>query len=169
MQAGYRVLQAAPVAVDWRSLPCTSRMPSSSTCDSLTCRVARSFDRSASGRPFRSWQWRQAPWTTTASGATHYLSCLLLEMDGTRPFFLRSTVRDENDQLAVALTNPDFVDDGCVRLALGTLHLSLRKFLWQGALYQRLRIKNHGLQPVEWRLRAERAGLTREGDRLVRI
>jgi glycogen debranching enzyme len=94
---------------------------------------------------------------------TRHLSCLLLEMEGRRPFFLSSAVRDANDQLAVALTNPDLLHpspdaalapaatgsaDG-VRIALGTLHLSIKKFLWQGACYQQLRIKNHGLEPVE--------------------
>jgi glycogen debranching enzyme len=79
---------------------------------------------------------------------TRYLSCLLLELEGARPFFLGSTVRDENDQLAVTLTNPDLCQDGEVRVALGTLHLALKKFLWQGACYQHLRVKNHGLRPV---------------------
>ena len=65
---------------------------------------------------------------------TRYLSCLLLELEGSRPFFLSSTVRDENDQLAVALTNPDLLRDGQVRVPLGTLHLSLKKFLWQGVV-----------------------------------
>ena len=36
---------------------------------------------------------------------TRFLSCLLLELGGDRPFFLSSTVRNENDQLTVALTN----------------------------------------------------------------
>ena len=36
---------------------------------------------------------------------TRYLSHLILELDGQPPFFLGSTVRDENDQLSVALTN----------------------------------------------------------------
>ena len=45
---------------------------------------------------------------------TRYLSCLLLELEGSRPFFLSSTVRDENDQLAVALTNPDLLHEGLV-------------------------------------------------------
>ena len=53
---------------------------------------------------------------------------------GSRPFFLGSTVRDENDQLAVALTNPDLLRDGEVRLPLGTLHLAVKKFLWRGRL-----------------------------------
>jgi glycogen debranching enzyme len=80
---------------------------------------------------------------------TRFLSCLLLELAGARPFFLGSTVRDENDQLTVALTNPDLLRDGQVRVPLGTLHLGLKKFLWQGACYQQLRIKNHGLEPVD--------------------
>jgi glycogen debranching enzyme len=83
---------------------------------------------------------------------TRYLSCLLLEMEGGRPFFLSSTVRDENDLLAVALTNPDLLRSGRVRVALGTLELSLKKFLWRGACYQQLRIQNHGLEPVETNL-----------------
>ena len=79
---------------------------------------------------------------------TRYLSCLLLELEGSRPFFLGSTVRDENDQLAVALTNPDLLHEGLVRVPLGTLHIALKKFLWQGVCYQQLQVKNHGLVPV---------------------
>jgi glycogen debranching enzyme len=80
---------------------------------------------------------------------TRYLSCLLLELEGARPFFLTSSIRDENDLLAVALTNPDLLRAGEVRMPLGTLHIALRKFLWQGVFYQQLRVKNHGLGPVE--------------------
>jgi glycogen debranching enzyme len=80
---------------------------------------------------------------------TRYLSCLVLELEGGQPFFLNSTVRDENDQLAVALTNPDILHNGRVRVPLGTLHMALKKFLWQGVCYQQLQVKNHGLGPVE--------------------
>jgi glycogen debranching enzyme len=80
---------------------------------------------------------------------TRYLCCLLLEVEESRPFFLGSTVRDENDQLAVALTNPDLLYDGRVRVPLGTLHIALKKFLWRGICYQQLRVKNHGLVPVD--------------------
>ncbi|HJZ55348.1 MAG TPA: amylo-alpha-1,6-glucosidase [Gemmataceae bacterium] len=79
---------------------------------------------------------------------TRYLSCLLLELDGRRPFFLGSTVRDENDQLSVALTNPDEVRDGRVVVPLGTLHLAVRTFLWQGTCHWQLRVKNHGSAAV---------------------
>ena len=80
--------------------------------------------------------------------STRYLSRLVLELEGERPFFLGSTVRDENDQLSVALTNPDLCRDGHVWLPLGTLHLALKKFLWREACYQHLRVKNHGLGPA---------------------
>jgi glycogen debranching enzyme len=80
---------------------------------------------------------------------TRYLSTLVLELEGQRPFFLSSTIRDENDQLAVNLTNPDFLENGEVRLALGTLHLGLKKFLWHPTCFQQLRLKHHGLAPVD--------------------
>jgi glycogen debranching enzyme len=79
---------------------------------------------------------------------TRYLSCWLLDLEGGRPFFLSSTVRDENDQLTVALTNPDLLQDGRIRVPLGTLPIAVKKFLWQAACYQQIRIKNHGLEPV---------------------
>jgi glycogen debranching enzyme len=84
---------------------------------------------------------------------TRHLSCWLVEMEGGRPFFLSSTIRDENDQLSVALTNPDLVNEGRLCVPLGTLHVSLKKFLWQGACYQQLRVKNHGLESVSFSLR----------------
>jgi glycogen debranching enzyme len=80
---------------------------------------------------------------------TRYLSRLILELDGQPPFFLGSTVRDENDQLSVALTNPDRVRDRRVDVPLGTLHLAVRTFLWRGACHWRLRVRNHGAGPVE--------------------
>ena len=80
---------------------------------------------------------------------TRFLSCLVLELEGGRPFFLSSTVRDGNGQLAVALTNPDLLDNGQVRMPLGTLHLALKKFLWRGVCYQQLRIKNYASESVE--------------------
>jgi glycogen debranching enzyme len=84
---------------------------------------------------------------------TRYLSCLLLELDGQRPFFLTSTIRDENDQLAVALTNPDVLRGSELVTPLGTLHLRLRTFLWREACYRRLEVKNHALAPVTAALR----------------
>jgi glycogen debranching enzyme len=75
---------------------------------------------------------------------TRYLSRLILELDGQPPFFLGSTVRDENDQLSVALTNPDRIRDHRVEMPLGTLYLSIRTLLWEGVCHWRLKATNHG-------------------------
>jgi glycogen debranching enzyme len=80
---------------------------------------------------------------------TRYLSKLILELDGQPPFFLGSTVRDENDQLSVALTNPDRIRDGRVEVPLGTLRLAVRALLWQGVFHWRLLARNHGQDVVE--------------------
>ena len=80
---------------------------------------------------------------------TRYLSRLVFELDGQSPFFLGSTVRDENDQLSVALTNPDRIRDRRVELPLGTLNLAVRLLLWRDTCHFRLRVRNHGLDPVE--------------------
>jgi glycogen debranching enzyme len=79
---------------------------------------------------------------------TRYLSCLLLGLERTRPLFLSSTVRDENDLLAVDLTNPDFAHGGQVVVPRGTLHLAREKFLAGGVCYERLRLENFGAAPV---------------------
>src|SRR5262249_4628508 len=67
---------------------------------------------------------------------------------GQPPFCLGSPVRDETDQLSVALTNPEEVRAGRVEVPLGSLHLAVRTFLWQGACHWQLRVRNHGLCPV---------------------
>ena len=55
---------------------------------------------------------------------TRHLSSLSLELAGNRPFFLSSTIGNANDQLSVALTNPDLIEAGRVCTPLGTLHLA---------------------------------------------
>jgi glycogen debranching enzyme len=80
---------------------------------------------------------------------TRHLSRLILELDGQPPFFLGSTVRDANDQLSVALTNPDRLRDRHVEMPLGTLHLSIRTLLWERVCHWRLGVANHGPDPVD--------------------
>ncbi len=88
-------------------------------------------------------------------GGTRFLSQLVLECNDHPPFFLGSTVRDENDQLSVSLTNPDELHDGRVAVPLGTLHLAVRTFLWEGTCHWQLKVRNHGkgAVPVNVRLR----------------
>jgi glycogen debranching enzyme len=94
---------------------------------------------------------------------TRYLSGFVLELEQGRPFLLNSTTGDDGDQLVVALTNPDVLTGGKLRLPLGTLHLTAKKFLWQGVLYQELRIVNHGLDAVAvslvWHFEADYADI----------
>src|SRR5262249_12562362 len=78
---------------------------------------------------------------------TRFLSCLVLALNGGRPLFLSSTVGEDTDVLTVDLTNPDLYD-GERLLTRGELHLAPSKFLWQGACYERLRVKNYGRQPA---------------------
>jgi glycogen debranching enzyme len=80
---------------------------------------------------------------------TRYLSTLILELDGQPPVFLGSTIRDENDQMSVTLTNPDRLRDGKVVFPLGSLHLAVRTFLFEGACHWQLRVRNFGPSPAD--------------------
>jgi glycogen debranching enzyme len=82
---------------------------------------------------------------------TRFLSCLLLDLDGASPFVLSSTVRHENDQLVVVMSNPDMVTGGRV-VPMGALCLSVRKFLWNRACYQQIQVTSYALQHVEMAL-----------------
>jgi glycogen debranching enzyme len=96
-------------------------------------------------------------------GGTRFLSRLLLGLGRHRPLFLSSTVKQANDLLAVDLTNPDVTVGGRVSVPRGTLHLARNKFLWQGACYERLSIKNYQPATVEtsllWRFEADYADI----------
>ena len=85
--------------------------------------------------------------------STRFLSCSILELDGNRPFFLSSTVHDENDRFDAHLTNPDLLEGDRVRAPLGMIHLAVEKFLWQAACYQQIRVSNYGRDLVRFRLR----------------
>ena len=84
---------------------------------------------------------------------TRFASCLTLDIDGACPFFLSSTVRDDNDQLTVALTNPDLRCQNLTLLPLGSLHIARRVFLWRGVCYQEVTVENYSGQSVATRFR----------------
>ena len=79
---------------------------------------------------------------------TRYLSRLELRINGVRPLLLSSTVREQNDLLVVDLTNPDIRIGEDAVFARDILHIFRSKFLYDGACYERLRVTNHGLDPV---------------------
>jgi glycogen debranching enzyme len=85
-------------------------------------------------------------------GDTRFLSHLLLRLGQERPLFLSSTVRQDNDILAVDLTNPDVSLGGRVVVPRGTLHIARIKFLWEGVCYERLQIRSYQPALIEFSL-----------------
>src|SRR5262245_30383265 len=74
---------------------------------------------------------------------TRFLSCLVLRLGRGEPHYLSSTVREDNAQLVVDLTNPD-MRDGDQAIPRGTLHFFRGIFLWEGVCYQQLHLRNYG-------------------------
>jgi glycogen debranching enzyme len=79
---------------------------------------------------------------------TRFLSRLELLINGMQPLLLGSNVRDDNTVLTVDLTNPDMYFEGRLLLPKDTLHIIRTVFLWRGAAYQRIALRNHGETPV---------------------
>lgn len=85
---------------------------------------------------------------------TRYLSELRLTINGERPLLLSSTLRDDNATLTCDLTNPDLHSaDGQKFVEHGLVHLRRSRFLWNGASYERLSVRNFDL--TAQRLRVE--------------
>jgi glycogen debranching enzyme len=78
---------------------------------------------------------------------TRHLSHLELRLESTRLLVLSSAMQTDNAALVVDLTNPDFFEDGKVSLARDTIHIQRLKFLWKGAVYERLVIRNYADVP----------------------
>jgi glycogen debranching enzyme len=84
---------------------------------------------------------------------TRHLSRFELRFgDDAPPFLLGSTVRDDNAILAVDLTNRDIRADGELVVPADTVHVFRSAFLWDGALYQRLRLRSYAPHPVSFEL-----------------
>jgi glycogen debranching enzyme len=83
---------------------------------------------------------------------TRYLSRLSLRFAGQRPLVLGAAIRRDNAGLAVDLTNPDLIEDGAIVVPRGTLHVSRLLVLSGGVLYDRIRLRNFGLERVRVRV-----------------
>ena len=80
---------------------------------------------------------------------TRHLSRLTLAINGSRPLLLSSTLRDDNATLTSDLTNPDLFDElGHLRLEHDLIHIRRSRFLWNGACYERVAVRNFCDQPV---------------------
>ena len=72
---------------------------------------------------------------------TRHLSRFELAFDGLRPILLSSSTRDDNATLTCDLTNPDLQGNGSA-LEHDLIHVRRSTFLWQGACYERLAVRN---------------------------
>ncbi|HLS18306.1 MAG TPA: glycogen debranching N-terminal domain-containing protein, partial [Paracoccaceae bacterium] len=78
---------------------------------------------------------------------TRHLSRFELVLEGTRPVLLSSSIRDDNTALICDLSNseliPDSMPDGSTTPIPGeSLHIRRTQFLWQGTLFERIRVRN---------------------------
>jgi glycogen debranching enzyme len=79
---------------------------------------------------------------------TRHLSRLSLTLNGERPILLSSNVRSDNATLVCDLTNPDLCDEtAAVTLPHDLLHVRRTRFLWRGASYERLLVRNYDVNP----------------------
>jgi glycogen debranching enzyme len=88
-------------------------------------------------------------------GDTCFLSHQELQIEGVRPMYLNSTVKDDNGLFIVELMNPDLHPDGKNPISKGDLHIFRAKLLWNNACYEHVRVVNYGLVPIEARLSLE--------------
>jgi glycogen debranching enzyme len=79
---------------------------------------------------------------------TRFLSRLEMSLNGMQPLLLGSNIRDDNTLLAIDLTNPDLYFENRLLMPKDTLHIVRTVFLWQGAAYQRISLRNHGERAI---------------------
>ncbi len=74
---------------------------------------------------------------------TRHLSHFELRLNGARPMRLSANISSDNASLTADLTNPDFFEAERLVLPKDTIHLHRMKFVWKGALYERIAVFNY--------------------------
>jgi glycogen debranching enzyme len=83
---------------------------------------------------------------------TRMLSQLQLLLEEERPLLLSSMTQDDNAVFTADLSNPDLLEDGTITLRRENIHLNRMKFIWNGACYERLVVRNFSERPLSLRL-----------------
>jgi glycogen debranching enzyme len=83
---------------------------------------------------------------------TRHLSHLEMLVNGKEPLLLGSAVRDDNSFLTVDLTNPDLYVDRALVQQKDVLHIVRTIFVFDGTVYQRVGVQNHGDRRFDVRL-----------------
>ncbi|AMO25401.1 amylo-alpha-1,6-glucosidase [Ramlibacter tataouinensis] len=78
---------------------------------------------------------------------TRYLSEYRLTVEGVRPMFLGSNVKEDNSLLIAEFMNPDLARHDVPK---GTVHIFRAKLLWQQCCHEHIRIVNHGDQAARF-------------------
>jgi glycogen debranching enzyme len=83
---------------------------------------------------------------------TRMLSQMQLLLDDSPPLLLSSMTQDDNAVFTADLSNPDLLEEGKITLRRENIHLSRMKFIWDGACYERLVVRNFSDRPLDLRL-----------------
>jgi glycogen debranching enzyme len=88
---------------------------------------------------------------------TRYLSRFQLTVEGQRPLLLGSVMQDDNAALSIDLTTADIHPSasGEEDLPRDLVFLDRTKFLWKGALYERIGLRSYDTRPRRLRLAVE--------------
>jgi glycogen debranching enzyme len=84
---------------------------------------------------------------------TRILSKLALLLEDARPLLLSSMVQDDNSVFIADLSNPDFFIADQIALRREQLHLHRLMFVWNGACYERLSVRNFSDRPLRIKLK----------------
>jgi glycogen debranching enzyme len=83
---------------------------------------------------------------------TRILSKLTVLLEEARPLLLSSTIQDDNTSFSADLSNPDLLIGDIIALRREQIHLQRLRFLWDGACYERLLVRNFSDQALCVRL-----------------
>lgn len=83
---------------------------------------------------------------------TRFLSDFRLKIEGKKPLFLSSNLRERNEMFLVDLTNPDIVANDRLKLEKGTIHIMRKKVLWESVYYEEIHFHNFGMEEIDFKI-----------------
>src|SRR5512133_685318 len=83
---------------------------------------------------------------------TRFLNNFRLKIEGTKPLYLSSDLKEGNEMFSVDLTNPDIIREDSLRLEKGLIHIMRKKVLWEGVFYEQILFYNYGLDKLEFNI-----------------
>src|SRR6202023_171125 len=79
---------------------------------------------------------------------TRILSQFQLLLEEARPLLLSSMTQDDNAVFTADLSNPDLMVEGKIALRRETVHVNRIRFIWSGACYERVVVRNFSDRPL---------------------